>query len=55
MESTIDPTTVKEAASAASILTHLKNNRIEYLLAVGVLHLLGVSNAVLDKVSGVCF
>ena len=46
---------VKEAVTAASFLNHLKNNRIEYLLAVGVLHLLGVSNVVIAKVSGVCF
>lgn len=54
MES-VDPTIVKEAVTAASFVNHLKNNRIEYLLAVGVLHLLGVSNVVIAKVSGVCF
>ena len=48
-------TTVKEAVSTASVLNHVKNNRIEYLLAVAILHLLGVSDALLGKISGVCF
>lgn len=47
--------TVKEAVTAASLLNHLKNNRIEYLLAVGILHLLGVSDRLLAQLSGVCF
>jgi hypothetical protein len=47
--------TAKDAISAASIITHVKNNRIEYLLAMGLLHLLGVSDRVLAQVSGVCF
>jgi hypothetical protein len=47
--------TVKEAVTTASILNHLKNNRIEYLLAIGLLHLLGVSDRLLAQVSGVCF
>ena len=47
--------TVKEAVSTASVLNHVKNNRIEYLLAVAILHLLGVSDALLGKLAGVCF
>lgn len=46
---------VKEAVTAGSIFNHLKNNRLDYLLGVGLLHLLGVSDAVITKVSGVCF
>ena len=48
-------TTVKEAVTTASLLNHLKNNRIEYMLAVAILHLLGVSDRLLAQVSGVCF
>jgi hypothetical protein len=55
MESAIDPTSVKQAVTGASVLNHLKNNRLEYLLCIGILHLMGVSDAVLAKVSGVCF
>jgi hypothetical protein len=47
--------TVKEAVTAASALNHLKNNRIEYLLALGLLHLLGVSDRLLAQMNGVCF
>ena len=47
--------TVKEAVTAASLLNHLKNNRIEYLLAMGLLHLLGASDRLLAQLNGVCF
>jgi hypothetical protein len=47
--------TVKEAVTTASLLNHLKNNRIEYMLAIGILHLLGVSDRLLGQLSGVCF
>ena len=47
--------TVKEAVTTASLLNHVKNNRIEYLLGLGLLHLLGVSDRLLAQVSGVCF
>lgn len=47
--------TVKEAVTAASLLNHLKNNRIEYLLGMGLLHLLGVSDRLLAQLNGVCF
>jgi hypothetical protein len=45
----------KEAVTAGSIYNHLKNNRLEYLLGIALLHLLGVSDAVISRVSGVCF
>jgi hypothetical protein len=47
--------TVQKAVTTASVLTHLKNNRIEYLLAIGLLHLLGVSDRLLAQLNGVCF
>ena len=46
---------VQKAVTTASILTHVKNNRIEYLLAIGLLHLLGVSDRLLAQLNGVCF
>jgi hypothetical protein len=45
----------KEAVTLGSMLNHLKSNRLEYLIAVGLLHLMGVSDAVITRVSGVCF
>ena len=47
--------TVKGAVTSASVLNHLKCNRIEYALALVALHLLGVSDALLGKLAGVCF
>ncbi len=46
--------TVKDAVTTASILTHVKNNRIEYLLLVGLLHLLGISDRVFTHAAGMC-
>jgi len=42
---------VKEAVTTASLLNHLKNNRIEYLLGMGLLHLMGVSDRLLGQLS----
>ena len=47
--------TVKDAATAASVLDHIKNNRIKYLLALALLHLMGISDKILGQVSGYCF
>lgn len=54
-ETIVTAETVKEAVTAASLLNHLKNNRIEYLLGMGLLHLLGVSDRLLAQLNGVCF
>ncbi len=45
---------VKDTVTTASILTHVKNNRIEYLLALGLLHLLGISDRVFTHATGIC-
>ncbi len=47
--------TVKDAATARTLLVHLKENRIEYLLVIVVGHLLGVSDRILAQASGICF
>ncbi len=47
--------TVKTAVTARSLLTALKENRIEVLLMITLLHLLGVSDRVLAQASGICF
>ena len=46
--------TVVEVTRWASILDHLKNNRIEYLLLMGILHILGATSKAYEQVSGVC-
>ena len=52
MESSIEP--VKDAVTARSIIHHLKENRIEYLLVIALAHLLGVSDRILAQASGIC-
>ncbi len=47
--------TVKTAVTARSLLTSIKENRIEVLLVITLLHLLGVSDRVLAQASGICF
>lgn len=50
-----DTEIVKEAVTTASVLNHLKENRLEYLICIGLLHILGVSDRLLGQLSGVCF
>ena len=38
----------------ASILSHVKANRIEYLLFLGILHIVGITNKLYSQVEGVC-
>ncbi len=46
--------TVVEVSKWARALDHLKNNRIEYLLCLGILHIVGITNKAYAQVSGVC-
>jgi hypothetical protein len=55
MPGTPETEIVKDAVTTASVLNHLKNNRIEYLLVIALAHLLGVSDRILAQVQGVCF
>jgi len=45
---------VKGVVTATSVVSHIKNNRIEYLALTILLHLLGATNYAFDKVSGTC-
>lgn len=47
--------TVKTTVTARSLLSAIKENRIEVLLVITLLHLLGVSDRVLAQASGICF
>ena len=42
------------ATKWASIISHIKNNRIEYLVLLGLMHLFGVTTRVYSEVQGVC-
>jgi hypothetical protein len=50
----INPETVKSVVTASSVISHLRNNRIEYLALTILLHLIGATNYAFDKASGVC-
>lgn len=47
--------TVKTAVTARSIFAALKENRVEVLLVILIVHVLGVSDKVLAQASGICF
>jgi len=38
----------------SSFVDHVRNNRIEYLLCMGILHIVGITNKAYAQVSGVC-
>lgn len=46
--------TAAELTRWASFVDHLRNNRIEYLLLMGILHIVGITNKAYNQVSGVC-
>lgn len=45
---------VVAGAKWASVIDHIKNNRIEYLVCVAILHLVGATNKLYSQVEGVC-
>jgi len=55
MNPAIETETVVTVAKTATAINHLKENRIEYLLLLGLLHLLDFTSIVLDKAQGVCY
>lgn len=53
----MDQQTVDTAISVgkwANIVAHIRANRIEYLLLIGICHLIGVTEKAYSQVSGVC-
>lgn len=45
---------VVSSAKWASVLSHVKANRIEYLLLLGILHIVGATSRIYSQVEGVC-
>lgn len=45
---------VVASAKWASVLDHVKNNRIEYLLLLGILHIVGATTRIYSELEGVC-
>ena len=46
--------TVVEVTRWTTFVDHMKNNRIEYLLLMGILHILGATSKAYEQVNGVC-
>lgn len=47
-------TTVKNTATAARVLSYIKDNRTEMIALAILIHLLGLSDRVLGQLNGVC-
>lgn len=45
---------VQKAVTTASVISHLKNNRIEYLLVLAISHLMGLTDRLWTYSQGVC-
>ena len=45
---------VVTAGKWASLVSHVANNRIEYIGIMIILHLVGVSDKILEQTNGVC-
>ena len=46
--------TVIETGKWASIVSHIKNNRIEYLVLAVLAHAVGLTDRILQETNGVC-
>ena len=46
--------TTVTAGKYASIISHIKNNRIEYLVLAVLAHAVGLTDKILQQTSGVC-
>ena len=46
--------TIIETTKWASLLSHVKANRIEYLVLVAITHMLGLTTKLYSQVEGVC-
>jgi len=47
--------TIVTSTKVVTALDHIRNNRIEYLLALLLSHFLGLTDLLLSHTSGVCF
>jgi hypothetical protein len=46
--------TVVTTGKYASIISHIKNNRIEYLVLAVLAHLVGITDKIISQTNGVC-
>jgi hypothetical protein len=52
---TLETETIVASTKVVTALDHIRNNRIEYLLALLLSHFLGLTDLLLSQTSGVCF
>jgi cobyric acid synthase len=52
MSETVD--TAVALTKWSSFVDHIRNNRVEYLLLCGVMHILGLTTKAYSQVSGIC-
>ena len=50
----MDNSTIVTATKWASIVSHVKANRIEYLVLIAILHMAGLVDKAYSHVAGVC-
>lgn len=50
----VDPETVQRAATLASAISHLKANRLEYMVLTILLYATGLGGTLLTQAQGVC-
>jgi len=46
--------TTVSAVKIGSILSHIRNNNVSYLLGIGIAHMLGITEQVWNYGSGMC-
>ena len=46
--------TTVAAGKYATIISHIKNNRIEYLVLIVLAHAVGITDKIMEQTSGVC-
>lgn len=51
----LDTETVVAGVKTATAINHLRENRIEYLLLLGISHLMGFTSLFVEKAQGVCY
>jgi len=51
----IESETVVTATKTATAISHLKENRIEYLVLLVLSHMLGLTDILINRAPGVCF
>jgi len=55
MNPPVETETIVTGVKTATAINHLRENRIEYLLLLGISHLMGFTSIFIEKAQGVCY